>query len=133
MFQLSQLYLQFALVALRTLGKNIENQAGPVNDAPFQQPFQIALLRRAEIMVENGHRGFGCLHGGGQFFRLATAKKKLGIRLGTPTLHRRLHLQTGTGGKLIQLLQAFLLIRLAKIEARQNRHRPGIGTVKHGS
>ena len=56
-FELRQLDLQLAFVAARALGENIENQLAAVDDANFERRFQIALLRRRQILVDDDEIG----------------------------------------------------------------------------
>ncbi len=52
-FQLRQLHLQLAFVAARPLGEDVEDQLAAVDDANFEGVFQIALLRRRQILVND--------------------------------------------------------------------------------
>ena len=53
MLQLGQFDLKLALVAARTLGENIQDQAAAVYDAALQLSLKIALLSRREYVIEN--------------------------------------------------------------------------------
>jgi hypothetical protein len=53
MLQLRQFHLHLAFVALRPLGKNIEDETGSVNDPDFQNLFKVALLCWRQRMIEN--------------------------------------------------------------------------------
>ena len=52
-FQLRQLDLQFSFIAARPLGKNIQNQLTAVDDPNFKCGFQVALLGRGEILIDD--------------------------------------------------------------------------------
>jgi hypothetical protein len=80
MLQLRQFDLQLALGARGPQGKNIENQTGAVDDAAFQQAFQIALLGRRQIMVENYQISLTRRHHGTDLVDLAFAS--IGFRIG---------------------------------------------------
>ena len=57
MRQLGQFDLHLAFVTLRALGEDVEDQRGPVDDVDLQAPFEIALLRRRERVVEDDQVG----------------------------------------------------------------------------
>ena len=78
--QLGQLYLQFAFVAFRALGKNIQNQAVAVYHPTLKLALQIALLRRRQLVIENHHIGLQAAHFAGDFFHFALAGKQGGVR-----------------------------------------------------
>ena len=71
--QLGQLHLQLAFMAVGTLGKDVQDQAGAVNHPPPQCTLQVALLHRAQRMVDQDQVGFGGVGSGAHFFQLATA------------------------------------------------------------
>src|SRR6476469_4301525 len=48
-FELCKLDLQLALMALRALGENVEDQTDAVNDPAFQALFKVAFLRRRQL------------------------------------------------------------------------------------
>jgi hypothetical protein len=56
MLKLSQFYLQLAFVALRALGKNVQNQAGTIDYLASEALLQITLLGRRKIMIKNYQR-----------------------------------------------------------------------------
>src|SRR5574341_2245107 len=51
--ELRQLHLQLALVTARPLGKDIEDQLTAVDDPNLEGIFQIALLPRRELLVDD--------------------------------------------------------------------------------
>jgi hypothetical protein len=57
--ELRQLDGQPGLVRLRTAGENIENDLGAVEHLDAERFFQVADLRRREIVVEDHHVGVG--------------------------------------------------------------------------
>ena len=56
--QMSQLDLQAAFPRLRALPENLENQRGAIEHLRVPRLFQIALLHRAQIGVDDDHFGF---------------------------------------------------------------------------
>src|SRR5690606_711987 len=79
--QLGQLDLQLALMGPGTLGENIQDQTGTVDDTAFQLTLEVALLARCQHMVEDDQVTFACLDQGPQLFHLAGADKKTGTGL----------------------------------------------------
>jgi len=51
--KLSELHLELAFAAAGALGKDIENQLATVDNPDFESHFQITLLGRREILIEN--------------------------------------------------------------------------------
>jgi len=74
--------LQLALVALRALRENIEDQTGPVQHPNVQALFQIALLRRRQRVVEDDDFDAVGQHGLADFVRLAAADEISRVRSG---------------------------------------------------
>jgi hypothetical protein len=71
--QLRQFDLQLAFSRARVARKNVEDQLGAIDDSPLDDLFNIALLGRAEIVVEQENVGIhrGCR--AGDFFKFARA------------------------------------------------------------
>ena len=132
MLKLSQLYLQFTLVAFRALRKDIQNETGAISHTAFKQPFQVALLGRIEIVIKDGD-GIRLirLDAGSELFSLARAEKIAGIRLGAAAFNRIADLNACTCYELPELLQALPRIRPAKIKADQYCCVPASGPVLH--
>ncbi len=72
-FELCKFYLHLALVAARALGENIEDQLAAIDDAHFERRFQIALLRRRQVFVDDDEVGVAFLQGLLNFVDLAAA------------------------------------------------------------
>ena len=53
MAELRQLDLHLALVRLRTLREDVEDQRGAIHHVDLQLPFEIALLRRRQRVIED--------------------------------------------------------------------------------
>ena len=71
--QLGKFDLQLAFAGFRVPRKNIENELRAVNDAPLDDPFDIALLRRAEVVIEQKHIGVNGSRCAGDLFKFAGA------------------------------------------------------------
>ena len=84
-FILRQFNLHLAFVALSALGKNVQNQAGAVNDACFQFSLEIALLSGRKRMIENDKIALILRNGSLHLVGLAAADKK--GRIGARALH----------------------------------------------
>ena len=71
--QLCQFDLQLAFSGARVARKNVEDQLGAIDDSSLDDLFNIALLGRTEIVVEQENVGIhgGC--GAGYFFKFACA------------------------------------------------------------
>jgi hypothetical protein len=70
-FQLRQLNLQLAFTGSRVSGEDVENELGAIDYSRIQDAFDISLLRRREIVIEQNYVGRnrgGCAR---NFFQLA--------------------------------------------------------------
>ena len=79
--QLRQFHLQLAFAAARMPRKNIQDQLRAIDDPAFGVFFDVALLHRRKVAVENNQRrifgdGFGA-----NFIELAAADQRCGISL----------------------------------------------------
>ena len=72
-FQLGQLDLELAFFASCPLGEYIEDQLASINDSEIKGRFEIALLCRAEILVENDYVRFHLPNGPLDLFNLSAA------------------------------------------------------------
>ena len=64
MAQLRQLNLQLPFMGACTLGENIKNQAGAVDNATLAQALKITFLSRGQRMIKKDNRrpsGFDCI------------------------------------------------------------------------
>ena len=71
--QLRQLDLQLALVAVCTLGKDVQDQTGAVDHPALEEAFQVALLTRAQRMVDQDQVGATGIGRGLDLVQLAAA------------------------------------------------------------
>ena len=74
-FELRKFDLQLTLVAARALGENIQDQLAAIDDAHFERRFQIALLRRRQVFVDDDEVGVAFLQGLLNFVDLAAANQ----------------------------------------------------------
>ena len=113
--QLRQLYLQLALGAGCPLGKDIQDQRGPVDHLHPQQILQVSHLDAGQLLVQNAEIRLQGLAFPGQLLRPAPADEESAVRFG-PVLQKRPH-DLGPGGfrQALQLLQ-----RLRAFDAHQH-------------
>jgi hypothetical protein len=78
---LGQLNLQARLTRLGALGEDIDNQRRAVQDFDVQSLLQVALLRRAQLVVEDHHRVVGVLPLRDDLLELAFADVRGGVRV----------------------------------------------------
>ena len=119
-FELCQLDLQLAFVAARALGENIENELAAVDDPDFERRFQIALLRRGQILVHDHEIGMAVAQRFLDLVDLAAAdqrrRRNAFYLLAVPCQHRR----AAGFGQLFELLKTQIERRLPV--ARGQRH-----------
>jgi hypothetical protein len=82
MFELSQLDLQLAFMTAGTLGKNIQNQASPVEHPALQGFFKIALLARGQGMIEEHDLGLVQVHCFANFLPVCRCRQNSAGRFG---------------------------------------------------
>src|SRR6266849_1766626 len=77
--QLRQFYLQLAFAAACVAGKNVQNELRAIDDTAFSRRFNIALLHRRQVPVENDQRGLvrSCFRA--NLVQLAAADERRGI------------------------------------------------------
>ena len=116
--------MQLAFVAARPLGEDIENQLAAVDDANFEGIFQIALLRRRQILVDDHQVGVMLVKPGVNFVDLA-APDQSRRRDAAHLLRIFMHHQ-GAGGlgkpfKFFQtVIERHLVVARRQIDADQN-------------
>jgi len=79
--ELGQFNLQPALTCSRPAGEDIENELRAVDDLDLQLFFQIALLRRRQILIENDYRRAGRGDGSRQLANLSRSDERGGLDL----------------------------------------------------
>jgi hypothetical protein len=113
---LGQRDLDAALARVGVLGKNVEDQAGAIDDAGVEGLGEVACLHWRKLVVEHDERGVQLGTSRGELCNLARANDR--ARVGTAqTLRKRAyHVQPGSVGQAAKLLQ-------------RGRDRPGIPSV----
>ncbi len=71
MLELGEFDLQLAFVSARALREDIENQAAAIDHAALEPLFEVALLRRRQVVIEQNQGGARVFHGGGNLFNFA--------------------------------------------------------------
>ena len=132
MIELRKLDLQLPLSALRTLGEDIENQAGPVNDPTLQAALEVTLLRGRKRMIENDEIGCMRRNLGSDLFDLAFAGE--GCRIGAAPLADDIgtDIRTSRLDEQMHLFKTFRHVAFTEIELHHNRALPCGRTLKHG-
>ncbi len=121
MLQLCQLHLQFTFMAAGALRKDIENQAGAVNDTTLQFAFKVALLGWRQFVIEDHDTGLMQMRGIGYFSHLTLAGIGSSIWSGTLATDDGVYLYACTGGKQMKLFETFGKIAITEIKLNQNR------------
>jgi hypothetical protein len=94
--QLRQLHLQLAFVRARALRKDVEDQPGAIHHAARQRLLQVALLHRAQAVVDQHQVGAGGFAQVARFLQLAAADEQ--GRVGTLKARCQRANHAGTSG-----------------------------------
>ena len=106
-FQLRKLHLQTPFGRARAAGEYVENQLGAVDHLDVDSAFEITLLRRRELAVDNPDAGIESLRQFGQLLDFAVSEQRRGIEDGTNLKHFGHDLGSGAGGELGELAKRF--------------------------
>ncbi len=123
--ELGQFHLQLSFPGAGVAGKNVENELGPVNDPRVHDAFDIALLRRREIVVEQDYVGGDRRGRSGNFFQLAFADESR--RFGAIAMLHELtrDLRARAGGQRSQLVKRLFGTEIRRIRGQgRNFARP---------
>ena len=82
-FQLSQLYLKLSLIAASALGEDVKNKLAAIDDSNLKRGFQIALLCRAQILIDDHKIGLQVFEGDWISSTLPRPTKVAGVTLRT--------------------------------------------------
>ena len=119
--ELRELHLHLAFVRARTLREDVEDQAGPIDDAAADGALEIALLRGRELVVEDHDRGAGrCAHPR-ELLDLARTGEERQIGTAPPSLHDREHARAGARDERLELGAARGVVVAAEVERDQDR------------
>ena len=105
---LRQLDLDAALVRARVRGEDIQDQAGAIEHLHLQRFFEVARLRRRQLIVEDHQVIFQLIAQCGDLFRFAGADEMLGEGPFEPLVHAADHIKVGSIGQQRQLLERIL-------------------------
>ena len=87
-FKLGQFYLELPFAGLGVAGEDVEDELRTIDHMAWQPGFDVAQLRRSEVVVEENKRGVGGGHNLNNFVEFALANEAGGIGLLT-ALHER--------------------------------------------
>ena len=128
--QLRQLHLQLAFVAVRTLGEDVQDQAGTVDHPAFEEALQVAFLHRAELVVDQDQVGAGGLGGGLHFIQLAAADQGGRIRAIDAGADRGRNAGPGRTRQIGEFFQ-YVFFQPPCVRLDQQRMFAAFGAVKH--
>src|SRR5258705_10019628 len=131
MLELRELHLELAFVTVGALRKDIENEADTIDNPAVQAFFEIPLLRRRQLMIENRKLGAAGRKQRRKLLHFAGAGKKGGV--GPPSLALQHCGDTDARAQceLHQFGGRFSKVLSAEIEADQYRLGTAPGTFKH--
>jgi len=118
--ELRELDLELAFVALRALGENVEDQPRAIDDGATERLFEVALLHRRQVVIEHRERGALLLQSSLDLLDLSGTCEMGGVGPVAPPAHQRPRLNSGAGGQLPELFDAFIVAALAKIQAHED-------------
>ena len=133
MLQLGQFDLDLAFMALRALRKNIEDQAGAVDDTDLEHPFEIALLGRRQRMIEYHEIEMSVFDRLGDFLRLPGSDVKRRVRTGTLAQDGQHRFGACRTRQQAEFVETGSKISLAKIDADESRAHVSARPVAVGS
>ncbi len=119
--ELGQFDLQLALVTAGALGENVQDQAGTVDHAAAQDALQVALLDRAQGVVDQHQVGLGGSHGGLHFLKLAGADQDRGVGVVNAGVEGGNHRRPGRAGELGEFVQLVRIDGTARMGLDQKR------------
>jgi hypothetical protein len=129
--QLRELDLDHALLAVRVLGEDVEDQCDAVDDVARELLLEIALLRRGELVVEHHHVDVEAVGEAPQLVRFARADIGRGVGSVTPLEHGFDGFGAGGVGQQPELGQArFGLVQRPGAGARADEKRALLGNAE---
>ena len=131
--QARQLHLQLAFMAAGALGKNLENQQGPVVDRQLHVALKVALLCRAQRLVEKNFNRTVLLGQKTDFIRLAAADKKRSIRCSAFTNDARYWRKARCLGEQAELFQSAIKMRQTQVYTHEDNGGVGSGRRIRGT
>jgi hypothetical protein len=112
--------LQLSFAAARVLRKDIQNKLRTVDNTALRGGFDVALLHRREVAIENNQRRL--VRGGlrANLVQLAAADKRCRVRRFAHLKNRARNFRAGTSGQLDEFQERFSPL-LARRHARKAR------------
>ncbi len=121
MLQSGELHLDLALVRLRALREDLQDQPGAPEHAALELALEVALLRRRELVVEDHPAGVDRLRGAPDLGDLAAAGEELRVRPRAAPANLRVAADAGALRQPQELFGGVLGGRRAEIQAHQDR------------
>src|SRR5882672_9653361 len=126
MLEARKLYLQLALVGLRALRKDLEDQLRAVEHARARFALHVALLRGRKLVVEDHESGIELAHCLRDLLDLAGARKELWIGAAAPAAEHAVAQHARARDKAHDFRDALFVLGVAEVQADDDR-RAGIG------
>src|SRR5262249_53594066 len=123
--QLRQFNLQLAFAATRMFRKNIQNELRAVNHSPFGELFNIPLLNRRQIGVENNQRGLSRVRFRSDLFELAAADKRGRIGYIAKLKNGSSNVRARAAREFDEFCKRFALRRAGRLSRETRRALPG--------
>ncbi len=132
MLELGQFHLQLAFVAAGALGEDVQDQAGAIQHAAFQEFLQVALLAGRKRIVDQYQIRAGGFGRGLDLFQLAAADQ--GGRIGPIDAGGEQRRDAGAGGagQIGEFLGGAIIRRAAGVGLDQEGVFAFAGTFEHG-
>ena len=121
MIELSQFNLQLTLVGTRTLGEDIQDQTGTINDPALQFALKIALLAGGQGVIEDDQLAFAGLDQRPQLVDLTATDEKTRGGLVTGNGQETCIFSAGRPYQFDKFLRIFLALLVQTFEVNKNR------------
>ena len=131
MFELRQFNLKLAFMALGTLRKDIQDKRNPVNYTAAECNFEIALLRRRQLVIENDEVGFRLIYRNPDLFHFSGSCEVRRVRPVAPPRYGDCWYQPCAVGKQPEFFQTFREAVLTEIKGHQDSGSPPFRAINH--
>ncbi len=118
--ELRELDLHLALVRARALREDIQDEARSVDDAGFEPPFEVALLRGRELVVEDDDACAGVRARLRNLVDFARSGEQGGVGTRASALDDRAHVHPGARGEEAQLGETVRVIVGAEVQCNED-------------
>ena len=122
--QLGELDLRLALLGLRVLGEDVEDQPGAVDRLDLELVLEVAQLAGGQVAVEDHRVGAGGLHDLAQPLDLAAPDVRRRVGLGAPLVDRVEHLRAGGLGEQRELGHRVLGVGHGAVDPHAHQDHP---------